>query len=167
MTPITSSCLLADEEATLNFGACLATALGDGGIITLRGDLGCGKTTLSRGLLRALGHKGAVKSPTYTLVEPYEIGARRIFHYDLYRLNDPAELEYLGLRDFIDNETLTLIEWPEKGEPLLPPVDLDLTLAVAGTGRRISWQAHSTYGEKLAAALSAFAVGKAEAPGFL
>ena len=152
-----SSCLLADEEATLAFGACLAAALGAGGIITLRGNLGSGKTTLSRGLLRALGHKGAVKSPTYTLVEPYEIGVRKIFHYDLYRLNDPAELEYLGLRDFIDNQALTLIEWPEKGEPLLPPVDLDLTLAVAGTGRSISWQPHTLYGEQLAAALATFA----------
>jgi tRNA threonylcarbamoyladenosine biosynthesis protein TsaE len=152
-----NSCLLADEEATLAFGASLAAALRDGGIITLRGNLGSGKTTLSRGLLRALGHKGAVKSPTYTLVEPYEIGARKIFHYDLYRLNDPAELDYLGLRDFIDKQTLTLIEWPEKGEPLLPPVDLDVTLAVEGTGRRISWQAHSIVGEQLATALAVFA----------
>ncbi len=149
-----SSCLLANEEATLAFGACLAAALQEGGIITLRGNLGSGKTTLSRGLLRALGHKGAVKSPTYTLVEPYEIGTRKIFHYDLYRLNDPAELEFLGLRDFIDKQTLTLIEWPEKGEPLLPPADLDLTLAVEGNGRRISWQAYSIYGEQLATALA-------------
>ncbi|MES2625044.1 MAG: tRNA (adenosine(37)-N6)-threonylcarbamoyltransferase complex ATPase subunit type 1 TsaE [Pseudomonadota bacterium] len=157
MTSNNNSCVLADEEATLAFGACLAAALGDGGIITLRGDLGTGKTTFSRGLLRALGHKGAVKSPTYTLVEPYEIGARKIFHYDLYRLNDPAELEYLGLRDFIDDQTLTLIEWPEKGAPLLPPADLDLTLCVEGKGRRITWQAFTHYGEKLAGALAAFA----------
>ena len=157
MISSSGSCLLADEEATLEFGASLAAALGAGGIITLRGDLGSGKTTLSRGLLRALGHKGPVKSPTYTLVEPYEIGARKIFHYDLYRLNDPAELEYLGLRDFIDTETLTLIEWPEKGEPLLPPVDLDLMLTVEGKGRRITWRAHSQYGEQLAAALAAAA----------
>ena len=150
-----NSCFLPDEAATLAFGACLAAALEQGGIITLRGNLGCGKTTLSRGLLRALGQKGSVKSPTYTIVEPYEIGARKIFHYDLYRLNDPAELEYLGLRDFIDNQTLTLIEWPEKGEPLLPPVDLDLTLAVEGAGRRVAWQPHSAYGERLAKSLAA------------
>ena len=150
-----NSCFLADEAATLAFGACLAAALEQGGIITLRGNLGCGKTTLSRGLLRALGHKGAVKSPTYTLVEPYEIGERKIFHYDLYRLNDPAELEYLGLRDFIDNQTLTLIEWPEKGEPLLPRVDLDLTLTVDGTCRLVMWQPHSAYGDRLAKSLAA------------
>jgi tRNA threonylcarbamoyladenosine biosynthesis protein TsaE len=157
MTSSNNSCFLADEEATLAFGAILAAALADGGIITLRGNLGSGKTTLSRGLLRALGHKGPVKSPTYTLVEPYEIGARKIFHYDLYRLNDPAELEYLGLRDFIDKQTLTLIEWPEKGEPLLPRSDLDLTLTVEGNGRRIGWQPHTQYGEQLAATLTAAA----------
>ncbi len=157
MTPVSSSCLLSDEAATLAFGSCLAAALAEGGTITLRGNLGSGKTTLSRGLLHALGHKGAVKSPTYTLVEPYEIGARKIFHYDLYRLNDASELEYLGLRDFIDDQTLTLIEWPEKGEPLLPPVDLDLTLTIEGKGRRITWESHSVYGEQLAAAIAVFA----------
>ena len=151
-----NSCFLPDEHATLAFGTCLAHALQEGGIILLRGDLGAGKTTLSRGLLRALGHKGAVKSPTYTLVEPYEIGARKIFHYDLYRLNDPMELEYLGLRDFIDSQTLTLIEWPEKGGTLLPQADLDLALVVEGPSRRINWQAHTEYGQQLAAALAEF-----------
>jgi tRNA threonylcarbamoyladenosine biosynthesis protein TsaE len=153
---VNNSCFLPDEEATLAFGTCLARALQEGGIILLRGDLGSGKTTLSRGLLRALGHKGAVKSPTYTLVEPYEIGARKIFHYDLYRLNDPAELEYLGLRDFIDRQTLTLIEWPEKGGALLPQADLDLTLSVEGDSRRISWTAYTEYGQQLAATLAGF-----------
>jgi tRNA threonylcarbamoyladenosine biosynthesis protein TsaE len=154
---VNNSCFLPDEEATLAFGTCLAHGLGEGGIILLHGDLGSGKTTLSRGLLRALGHKGAVKSPTYTLVEPYEIGTRKIFHYDLYRLNNPAELEYLGLRDFIDKETLTLIEWPEKGGALLPQADLGLTLTVENSGRRISWKAHTVYGRQLAAALATFA----------
>jgi tRNA threonylcarbamoyladenosine biosynthesis protein TsaE len=153
---VNDSCFLPDEEATLAFGRSLAHALQEGGIILLHGDLGSGKTTLSRGLLRALGHKGAVKSPTYTLVEPYEIGTRKIFHYDLYRLNDPAELEYLGLRDFIDKETLTLIEWPEKGGALLPQADLELTLTVENSGRRVSWKAHTGYGQQLTAALAAF-----------
>jgi tRNA threonylcarbamoyladenosine biosynthesis protein TsaE len=152
---LNDSCFLPDEEATLAFGACLARALQEGGIVTLRGELGSGKTTLSRGLLRALGHAGAVKSPTYTLVEPYEIGARKIFHYDLYRLNDPAELEYLGLRDFIDKHTLTLIEWPEKGGSLLPQADLELALHVEGNSRRIRWTAHTGYGQQLGAALAA------------
>lgn len=126
----------------------------------LRGNLGTGKTTLSRGLLRALGHEGAVKSPTYTLVEPYDINGRKIFHYDLYRLNDPGELDYLGLRDFIDRQTLTLIEWPERGGTLLPQADLDLTLNVDGSGRRISWQSHTVYGQQLAVALDVFSRGE-------
>lgn len=150
------SSFLADEEATLTFGGYLAWALQLGGIVTLRGDLGSGKTTLSRGLLRAMGHQGAVKSPTYTLVEAYEIGGRRVFHYDLYRLNDPIEVEYLGLRDFIEKHTLTLIEWPEKGGPLLPQTDINLTLTVEGSGRRIEWEAYTDYGQKVAAVLVAF-----------
>ena len=106
---------LSDEAATEAFGATLAQLLGNGGIVTLSGQLGAGKTTLIRGFLHALGHQGAVKSPTYTLVEPYELDGRPIMHFDLYRLGDPEELEYLGFRDYLDGSTLCLIEWPEKG----------------------------------------------------
>lgn len=144
---------LPDEEATVAAGARLASASGGHGVIALHGNLGSGKTTLCRGLIRALGHTGAVKSPTYTLVEPYELGGMRVLHYDLYRLSDPEEVEFLGMRDFLDGSTLTLIEWPEKAIGFMPPTDLELTLEVASTGREISWRALTPHGEKLGAAL--------------
>ncbi len=148
-----SSCILPDEDATLAVGTALAGASWGRGVITLRGNLGSGKTTLCRGLLRGLGHSGAVKSPTYTLVEPYELASGRVLHYDLYRLADPEEVEYLGMRDFLDDQTLTLIEWPEKATGFLPPIDLELSLEVLPSGRRLSWQALTPWGEKLALAL--------------
>ena len=145
--------ILPDEEATVAAGARLARASGGNGVIALRGNLGSGKTTLCRGLIRALGHTGAVKSPTYTLVEPYELGGGRVLHYDLYRLADPEEVEFLGMRDFLDGRTLTLIEWPEKARGFLPPADLELALEVLASGRRLSWQALTPHGKKLGAAL--------------
>ncbi len=157
------SCVLADEEATIALGAALARLTRGRGVITLRGNLGSGKTTLSRGLIRALGHSGAVKSPTFTLVEPYELPDCRVQHYDLYRLTDPEEVEYLGMRDFIDAQTLTLIEWPEKAGALLPPVDLDLELQISGTGRKALWHAHSSYGQELASALDSLYCAQAAA----
>jgi tRNA threonylcarbamoyladenosine biosynthesis protein TsaE len=150
-----SHLLLPDDAATVAVGAALARACDGHGLIFLSGDLGAGKTTLSRGLIRALGHEGAVKSPTYTLVEPYELPSGRVMHYDLYRLGDPEELEYLGLRDHLDSETLTLIEWPERGVPLLPTPDLKLILSVVPGGRDISWQALTPHGELMASALAA------------
>jgi tRNA threonylcarbamoyladenosine biosynthesis protein TsaE len=153
MNTATQSCVLPDENATLAVGSHLARASEGRGVITLRGNLGSGKTTLCRGLILGLGHTGAVKSPTYTLVEPYELATGRVLHYDLYRLADPEEVEYLGMRDFLDNQTLTLIEWPEKAAGFLPPVDLELNLEVLATGRRLSWQALTPFGEKLASEL--------------
>lgn len=153
MTTAARSCVLPDEEATLALGARLARAAEGHGVIALRGNLGSGKTTLCRGIIRALGHSGAVKSPTYTLVEPYELDTGRILHYDLYRLADPEEVEFLGMRDFLDGRTLTLIEWPEKASGFLPPPDLDLSLEVLPTGRLLRWQALTPHGEKLGAAL--------------
>ena len=149
----TQTLFLPDEDATVAVGARLASASCGHGVIALQGNLGSGKTTLCRGLIRALGHTGAVKSPTYTLVEPYEIGDARVLHYDLYRLADPEEVEFLGMRDFLDGNTLTLIEWPEKAKGFMPPVDLELTLEVAPQGRQLSWQALTKHGEKLADAL--------------
>lgn len=138
---------LPDEAATAEFGRKLALVTGGRGLITLQGDLGSGKTTLSRALIRALGHDGPVRSPTYTLVEPYELGNFRVLHYDLYRLNDPEELHYLGVRDFLDDDTLTLVEWPERGRPWLPPADLALELRVLRSGREIHWQAGTPRGQ--------------------
>ena len=148
------SLLLADEAATEAFGAALAQASGCRGLVTLSGDLGSGKTTLSRGLIRAAGHRGAVKSPTFTLVEPYEFAdGRRILHFDLYRLEDPEELEFLGIRDYLDGAALCLVEWPERGVPLLPPADLALRLEHLKRGRRIRWTAGTGRGSEMSRAL--------------
>ncbi|MEI7948999.1 MAG: tRNA (adenosine(37)-N6)-threonylcarbamoyltransferase complex ATPase subunit type 1 TsaE [Gammaproteobacteria bacterium] len=149
-----STVILPDEAATLAFGRALAEASGGRGVITLQGDLGSGKTTLSRAVIQALGHKGAVKSPTYTLVEPYELPTGRVLHYDLYRLNDPEELHFLGMRDFLGPESLTLIEWPERGQGWLPEPDLAISIIVVNKGRELSWLAHTDYGRKLSQALT-------------
>ena len=128
---------LQGEEAMEAFGKRLAALTLGVGTIFLEGDLGAGKTTLSRGLIRGLGHVGAVKSPTFTLVEPYEIGAVRAFHFDLYRLVDPEELEFLGIRDYFDGDALCLIEWPQKGAGFLPKPDLTITISPAAAGRSL------------------------------
>ncbi len=118
-----------NEKAMMQLGAEIGDQFSDGGIVLLKGDLGAGKTTLVRGLLRHLGYQGIVKSPTYTLVEPYQLGSRLIYHFDLYRLGDPEELEYIGGRDYWDSNALCLIEWPEKATGYLPPADLELTIS--------------------------------------
>lgn len=127
---------LPDEAATLALGASLAGRLAGGGCVYLEGDLGAGKTTLVRGMLRGFGHEGAVKSPTYTIVEPYEPGGVHIYHFDLYRLGDPEELELIGVRDYFSSGALCLLEWPERGAGVVPSPDLIITLAVNGRGRK-------------------------------
>src|SRR5262245_22875149 len=111
---------LASEKDLLFFAARLANAVKGGAVIFLSGPLGAGKTTLTRGFLRGLGYQHKVKSPTFTLIEPYEIAGRKIFHFDFYRLKDPHELEYIGLEDYFLPDTICLIEWPEKGTAFLP-----------------------------------------------
>ena len=144
----------ADEEAMLVLGAQIAEVTGGKGVIYLHGDLGAGKTTLSRGIIRGLGHVGAVKSPTFTLVEPYEIGALRAFHFDLYRLVDAEELEYLGIRDYFDGDALCLVEWPQRGAGVLPKADLDITISPHGAGRALRLQAQGERGSTWCAALA-------------
>ena len=130
---------LPDEAATLVLGASLAWRLAAGGCVYLQGDLGAGKTTLVRGMLRGLGHEGAVKSPTYTIVEPYEgLPGGAVFHMDLYRLGGAGELDYLGLDDYLKMESVLLIEWPERAEGLLPMPTALITLTSERDGRRVS-----------------------------
>lgn len=128
---------LPDEAATLALGERLArnAAEGPGGVIYLEGTLGAGKTTLARGFLRALGATGPLRSPTYTLVEPYDLAGRHVRHADLYRLVDPSELDQIGLVEDAPPGTFWLIEWPEKGAGRLPPADLIVHLSASGTGR--------------------------------
>ena len=139
-----------DTEA---LGARLASTLRPGNILYLSGDLGAGKTTLVRGLLHTLGHRGTVKSPTYTLVEPYQIGDWRLFHWDLYRLADPEELDFLGLRDQLDGQAALLIEWPERGQGELPAADVEIALSYAGEGRACRLNALSSVGQAMLADL--------------
>jgi tRNA threonylcarbamoyladenosine biosynthesis protein TsaE len=128
---------LPSTEATEQFGAALWTLLPEKGVIFLQGDLGMGKTTLVRGFLRASGFTGAVKSPTFTLVEEYTLGERKIFHFDLYRLNDPEELEWIGIRDYFEQNCLCFIEWAERGTGFLPQPELIISLTAEGLGRNI------------------------------
>jgi tRNA threonylcarbamoyladenosine biosynthesis protein TsaE len=140
---------LADEAATLALGGALAAACADGAVIYLRGDLGMGKTTLARGLLTALGHRGAVKSPTYTLVETYALPRRAVHHFDLYRLRDPEELEFMGIRDYFDAAALALIEWPQRGAGLLPEPDILVDFQSLNEGRLVSVRAGSARGDAI------------------
>jgi tRNA threonylcarbamoyladenosine biosynthesis protein TsaE len=143
---------LADETATIAIGSGLAAVVKSAAVqqalvVYLNGDLGAGKTTLSRGFVRGMGHVGNVKSPTYTLVEPYELGDWRVFHFDLYRLADAEELEYMGIRDYFNNDCCCFIEWPEKGTGLLAKADLIINIAYQDEQRVIKLQAETPHGE--------------------
>lgn len=126
---------LPDEETTLALGARLARALRPGLLIWLSGDLGAGKTTLVRGLLRGLHYSGRVKSPTFTLVEIYAFSSFNLYHFDLYRFVDPGEWEDAGFRDYFNEQSVCLVEWPEKGSGILPEPDLLIRLDFDGAGR--------------------------------
>src|SRR5690606_25925371 len=131
------------------FGRRLAQSLRSGAVVFLQGTLGAGKTTLTRGILQALGHQGAVKSPTYTLVEPYEFDGLKVFHFDLYRLGDPEELEYMGIRDYFLEQNLCIVEWPARGAGILPLPDLSVDLAGSGTGRLATVKAATRRGDSI------------------
>ena len=141
---------LKNEAATDALGHCLARALVPGLVIYLHGDLGAGKTALTRALLHAAGVTGHVKSPTYALVEPYEIRlagvTATVMHFDLYRLGSPDEFMDAGFRDVFNAATICIVEWPENGLEVLPAPDLDVYLTVAGSGRHVELRASSVKG---------------------
>ena len=137
---------LPDEAATLALGGALARQLQLGLAIYLHGDLGAGKTTLVRGLLHHLGHSGKVKSPTYTLVEPYVVSGFNLYHFDLYRFIDPEEWDAAGFRDYFNAQSVCLIEWPERAAELLPAADIDIHIAPKNGGREATLTANSSAG---------------------
>ncbi|PKG40769.1 tRNA (adenosine(37)-N6)-threonylcarbamoyltransferase complex ATPase subunit type 1 TsaE [Psychromonas sp. Urea-02u-13] len=140
---------LIDADQTVAFGGRLSAACDKATCIYLHGNLGAGKTTLTRGFIQGLGHVGNVKSPTYTLVEPYELATWNVYHFDLYRLGDPEELEFMGIRDYFSDNSHCLVEWPERGEGVLPLADIDLTLRYDGEERVIELQANTETGKQV------------------
>lgn len=149
MTDATLTKYLPDEAATLAFGAQLATHCPPATIVFLYGNLGAGKTTFSRGFLRGLGYEATVKSPTYTLVEPYQLNDVMVYHFDFYRLHDVQELEYIGIQDYFAQNAICLIEWPDNGAGMLPPADLSCYIEPTDSGRNIKLVAHSVQGKEI------------------
>ncbi|GAB3268294.1 tRNA (adenosine(37)-N6)-threonylcarbamoyltransferase complex ATPase subunit type 1 TsaE [Chitinimonas naiadis] len=153
----TLSAYLPDEAATLAMGELLSQAMRGGLTVYLEGDLGAGKTTLTRGILRGLGHVGRVKSPTYTLVEPYVVSNLYFHHFDLYRFADPLEWEDAGFRDMFNPDSVCLVEWPDKAAGLLPAPDWTISLLPQAEGRAFTLVAGTTHGAACLAILTDFA----------
>ena len=146
---------LTDEAETCHLGARLASFITPGLVIFLSGDLGTGKTTLARALIRALGYGGRVKSPTYSLAELYKFSNMCLYHFDFFRFNDPLEWIDAGFRECFNGENVCLVEWPEKASGLLPVADLTIQLTHLTHGRRAEIQAGSVLGAHCAAQLAA------------
>ena len=146
---------LPDEDATLALGAAIARVIEPGLTFFLRGELGAGKTTLVRGVLRGLGYAGRVKSPTYTLVELYAVSRLDLHHFDFYRFQDPREWIDAGFRETFNGQNVSLIEWPERAAGLLPPADVEIVLESSGSGRSASLRASSPQGERCLTKLAA------------
>lgn len=140
---------LSDLKVMAEFAAQLAQVLPNSGVIFLHGNLGAGKTTLVRNILAALNYTGITKSPTFTLVETYTLKDLVINHFDLYRIADPSELEFMGIRDYLSGQALCIFEWPQKGAGILPPADLEITLEYKGMGRIATVTANSPVGQQI------------------
>jgi len=148
---------LVDENATIALGKKLAEIVkhevNQGIVVYLNGDLGAGKTTMTRGFVQGMGHTGHVKSPTYTLVEPYELPPWQVYHFDLYRLADPEELEYMGIRDYFNGNSCSFIEWPEKGQGMIREADFIINLSYSGEQRIAQLVSGTALGEQVLSAL--------------
>jgi len=155
---VETSCKLETEEMMLDFSTNLAAMANPGSLIFLHGELGAGKTTFARGLMRGLGYLGAVKSPTYTLVECYTGGRLPVYHFDLYRLEEPEELEFIGFRDYLDDASLVLVEWPECAQGFLPEPDASIFIEPTGDVRTLFLSAHSMEGDLLVARAEAWSI---------
>lgn len=142
------SAFLPDEAATLAFGSRLAHALEPGLFVALSGNLGSGKTTLARGILRGLGYQGRVKSPTYTLVELYSLSKLDLYHFDFYRFNESQEWLDAGFRDYFEPRSVCVVEWPERAQGLLPTPDLKIALSEEAGGRRVNIAAETEHGKR-------------------
>ena len=149
------------EEEMLDLAAHLADAADAGSLIFLKGDLGAGKTTLARGFIKSLGYQGAVKSPTYTLVECYTGIQQPVYHFDLYRLENPEEIEFFGFRDYLDGSSLVLVEWPECGQGFLPDPDATILIESDHCSRTLSFSANTIQGRALIKTAQSWSISSA------